>query len=341
VLQISEATRLPCRIEFRAVSPTLRTSDTTQAFGFASSVAVDRTGRFYTSWQERISVWSPTGVLLRTWGRRGQGPGEFLPGLKHVYVDAEDRLIVRDGYRLHWYTRDGAHLRTIVREDAVRFDDEASALLDDGRYVGGNRIDDAGDATLHVFDIAKEQGSAGSIRSFAPLRSSEASTSAHMQRAVGYGGGDRLWIAPPFSSRRGYELEQWDASGRLHQTLRRSVSWFPATGGAVASPAERPAPAIPKIHVDDRGLLYVYSAIIGDKWSSTARLTDFVRLILDVIDPVSGVVVASTGPIAYAEMIEKFPNAFFKGTNVGYRATADADEQPILVLSALTLVPNR
>lgn len=323
VVELRASSRLPCRLELREVGPTLRTSDTSQAFGFGPSVARRSDGRFFTAWQDRVSEWGPDGRLLRTWGRRGQGPGEFSPGLKVLHVAAQDRLVVREGQRLHWFDREGAHIQTLTF-DRIAFDDEASVFLADGRLIASERVDD--DNTIHVLNAALGNGPTGRVRSFASLRPEESSVAGSAQRALARAGADRVWAGPPWLTRRGYELELWDANGRLLQTLRRSVPWFPAGGRPTSNRSDRPPPGITKIHVDDRGLLYVFAVVVGAGWAPDKSPANFATVNVEVIDPLAGLLLATSGPITYAEALQRFPSSYFDGMNVGYQASTDAND---------------
>lgn len=95
---------------------TLDGSGAGAGFGDVRDVAVGPRGRIHVLDLSagRVTVWTPAGTLVRSFGRRGEGPGEFVaPSSVHVLGDG--RVLVGEMMptRLHWFGRDGTHLRTI------------------------------------------------------------------------------------------------------------------------------------------------------------------------------------------------------------------------------------
>lgn len=60
----------------------------------------------------RVKVYSVDGVFLRAWGRKGEGPGEFMAAMG--IAAARDTVIVSDGHRVHTFRASGEHLATVV-----------------------------------------------------------------------------------------------------------------------------------------------------------------------------------------------------------------------------------
>jgi len=76
-------------------------------------IAVDDQGRIYLSFmlQHRIAVYSDSGALLREWGRKGSGNGEFnQPG--GILLAADGTVLVADqcNHRVQKFTEEGAFL---------------------------------------------------------------------------------------------------------------------------------------------------------------------------------------------------------------------------------------
>jgi len=85
-------------------------------FSALNSIAVDNSGNIYTLDPKdiKIRVFDPMGLLLRTFGRKGQGPGEFSgPGSLRIMADGN--LVVGDILKrtFTYLTLDGKHLKTV------------------------------------------------------------------------------------------------------------------------------------------------------------------------------------------------------------------------------------
>jgi DNA-binding beta-propeller fold protein YncE len=76
-------------------------------------LAVDDEGNIFVveSRADRIAKLSPSGRVVKTWGKRGSGPGEFS-GPSKVAVGPDGNLYVADimGHRIQKFTRDGVYL---------------------------------------------------------------------------------------------------------------------------------------------------------------------------------------------------------------------------------------
>ena len=82
-----------------------------EPFSHPSDVAVNRNGDIYISdgyGNSRIHHFSPDGELIKSWGKPGNGPGEFT--VPHALAfDSKDRLFVcdRENYRIQVFNTDG------------------------------------------------------------------------------------------------------------------------------------------------------------------------------------------------------------------------------------------
>ena len=85
-------------------------------FSFLNSIAVDDSGNIYTldPKEIKIRVFNTKGKLLRTFGRRGQGPGEFS-GPGGIKVMPDGVLVVYDvlSLRFTYLTLNGKFLKTV------------------------------------------------------------------------------------------------------------------------------------------------------------------------------------------------------------------------------------
>lgn len=85
-------------------------------FSFLNSIAVDESGNIYTMDPKdiRIRVFDRNGKLIRAFGRKGQGPGEFS-GPGSIQVTADAKLLVFDvlNGRLSVLTLDGKSIKDV------------------------------------------------------------------------------------------------------------------------------------------------------------------------------------------------------------------------------------
>jgi len=96
------------------------TEDENLAFNYPSDIAVDASGNIYVldSANNRIQKFGPEGKYLATFGRKGQGPGEFY-NPDSIDIDANGFFYVMDTYqnRIQTMTPEGAGDRTIKLMD--------------------------------------------------------------------------------------------------------------------------------------------------------------------------------------------------------------------------------
>jgi hypothetical protein len=84
-------------------------------------VAVNQRGEIFVgdTFNARIQKYSPDGTFLKTWGRIGEAPGEFLLTgyLGGITCDNRGHVYVRetDGGRIQKFTEDGDHVATFAR----------------------------------------------------------------------------------------------------------------------------------------------------------------------------------------------------------------------------------
>jgi hypothetical protein len=93
------------------------TSDPSAVFSAISGLDVDSRGNVYVGdiFQQRVTVLDPNGSVVRTFGRRGSGPGEFQ-AIRGVQVLAGDSVLVYDPAlaRVSVFTAAGAELAYVV-----------------------------------------------------------------------------------------------------------------------------------------------------------------------------------------------------------------------------------
>lgn len=96
------------------------TADENLAFNYPSDIAMDASGNIYVldSANNRIQKFDPEGKYLATFGRKGQGPGEFY-NPDSIDIDANGFFYVMDTYqnRIQTMKAEGAGDRTIKLMD--------------------------------------------------------------------------------------------------------------------------------------------------------------------------------------------------------------------------------
>ena len=90
-----------------------------QAFGFIVDIEVADDGRIFVLDRQSnaLHIFDADGTHLRTSGRSGQGPGEFVRANGMAWLPDGDSLLVVDaqGGRYHIFDSDGTYARTVLR----------------------------------------------------------------------------------------------------------------------------------------------------------------------------------------------------------------------------------
>ena len=246
-----------------------------------------------------IAVFDSTGAFVRRIGRRGGGPGEFIT-IGRFRVTGKDTLRIFDisASRMTVLTSSFAPVET-RQVDVTRTGD--LEILADGRIVTA-QIAGSG-LPLHVI------GKDGKMeRSFGAENPKYRREDAHLLwRSIAPAGNDRVWAAPVTK----YVLELWTFSGQKIRELERNVSWFKPqkqSGLNRDKPNAPPNPSLVDLRMDSAGKLWVIVHVADEKWTSglgtvrgmynqqvrgIADTNNYWDSIIEVIDPVTGTLVAS------------------------------------------------
>jgi hypothetical protein len=164
---------------------------------------------------DRIFLYDAQGRILRTIGRRGEGPGEFQY-LRHIDVGVGDTIYVVDGARrLVVYARNGA----FVRSGRLPFPVDQIRVLPDGRLlaVADVRTPALAGLPLHLLDRNGDL-----MRSFGKQNVlTDPAYPGIMVRKVAVGRDGSLWSA------NRTVFEQWDAGGNLTYVAQRHTPLLP------------------------------------------------------------------------------------------------------------------
>lgn len=341
----------PCRIEFLATGVRLEAVADGSRPDPGRSVLVHSDGRFISAnavgWDGVISVWDSRGEYVRSFGRVGEGPGEFSArGMMNLIIDGRDRLHVRDGApRWSVFTPEHEFIRR-VPANVMGGLIGTTVILDDGSAVNG--MSDYG--RVRQFRVVDSTGTLQ--HAFGPVGGEREAS----RRNITYAGGDTFWAGPPGPS-DAYVLEEWGTDGELRQTLRRSVSWW-------REREEGRAPTgVVRLHVASNGLLYVLvwrptdeydreierlerglERVGGERMWTPEAMSERSRLgdaltenVVEVIDTRTGELLASE-VFTQSRAREIVPRAFFRGSLRGYRYLVGEDGLPFVEIVTLELV---
>jgi hypothetical protein len=133
-----------------------------------SGFALDSAGYIYIAAYKLhcIKKFDPAGHHLLTFGREGEGPGEFF-GVGAIAIDRDDRIITHDfqNKRFQTFTNGGAYLASYSMQDQVNGIVAASG---GGLYVGTtefNYMDPTGENTLRLSWMSDDFGRVTTIDS--------------------------------------------------------------------------------------------------------------------------------------------------------------------------------
>ena len=334
---------LPCRLDFRKTGVRLNPVADGSRPDPGRRVLRDSSGRFHSTnapgFQSVISVWDEAGRYLTSFGRVGEGPGEFSGrGGMTLFTDDESKLYVRDGAG-SWsvFSRDQEFLgRVPIRVSGALVSERSAVVLDDGTALGSND-GYVSDRTYYFFFV----DSAGTLgRTFGPVKEELSGSRRSLQRPIAYGGGDTFWAGPAEGSKDGYVLEEWGVDGELRRSFRRDASWYEWREDRRASTS------VLQLHVGGGGLLYVMvsrpteefvKALREGRRLSRAERDELAEVVLEVIDTKSGELLASeTHPNTRAR--EFLPRGLFRGAMLGYRYQEGPDGLPFVEMVAVELV---
>jgi hypothetical protein len=119
------------------------------------SIQVDDDGKIFVFEVKmtKILVFAPDGKFLFSFGRRGEGPGEFKTAFNLFLF--KDRLIVPDSGRLHIFSKTGAFTRSVFAGSMIF----PRAFIDENRFVHLKEplVDKPSGSSLEIFDLEKKE----------------------------------------------------------------------------------------------------------------------------------------------------------------------------------------
>lgn len=250
--------------------------------------------------QDRVKFYESDGQYLRSFGRRGQGPGEFQT-TNHLFLLDGDSVMVHDL---------GSRRFTVISPDfsvgrvtpPVDFMPGRLVHVPDGSWIANARVFSPSGIglPLHWLD---EDGTV--IRSFGadpPIE--DLTDSAKIRRRLATSTTRSVWAV----HQPRYLMEEWSRDGSQLRNIERAPSWFPPHEGGVTAPDGSPLPYVRVFHQDRNGLLWTVVWVPADDWRDGlaagegpqgqpgAVVSDYSRLydtVIEVIDPDAGRVIRS------------------------------------------------
>lgn len=329
-----------CQITTRALAKLVVPRDSTD--GFPTTVRLDPQARYWVFRRgDMPAVFDSAGQFIRTVGRHGRGPGEFLQPYDAVAF-RRDSLIVLDG--------DGRRATVLapslrpVRYLTIPFEMHSPIVVSwPDTIIASGIVPTAGEVGWALHRVSFSSKDAAVTKSFGTgdgeLRPEGV---ARMWHWLTPAAGGFFWSAWMY----GYTLSQWRANGSLIRSLQRRPEWFPSPSpSSLGNPETPPPPFVVGVQQDDDGLLWVFVHVPAPEWrkawptlppgtrevpSRMIAKEKLFRTTVEVIDPRLGRVVAR-------KTLESFVVGGLQGRRVAvYEVGADG-EQHISVL-ALDLV---
>lgn len=256
-------------------------------FGFLNALDADASGRIYTVDPKnvRIRIFGPDGSLVKAFGRKGQGPGEFS-GPGGIVVAPDGTFIVSDvlNARLSYFSRDGAHLKyTLFGTERI------SGLAVDRRsdlYIIRTQMPQNGRQNWELIKCGPDLKLIRTVHSISIIYRGRAFPLLPDRIFFGLAGADRLvWMVS-----NDYSIQVEDASGKpimriLKERQTRKITekdkariiskTFP--GGAPPElEAEFPEtfPAASALMIDERGRIYVRTYETDGRGASAVDVFD-------------------------------------------------------------------
>jgi hypothetical protein len=273
--------------------------------GMVRTIVRDSRGRLLVGAfnADRVLVFDTTGQLDTTFGRKGEGPGEFGGGIPIIVRSRGDSIVVYDGGNDRLAAFSGEFEPGWTAADITTFGGGSLVALRDGGFVrsgesgrGANRSR----APLHLLDTEGRL-----VRSFG-ADSADPTAPGTMYPTLAATSDGQVWAA----NRSRYRLILWSTDGTPIRTIERSVEWFPSRASSAAvTPDQAPVPAIDAIHLDDEGRLWVFIEVGAPDWSDGLGpaedgahgirypVTDpelVYETVIEVLDATTGELLAST-----------------------------------------------
>lgn len=285
-----------------------------------------------------ISVYDESGMHIRTFGRSGSGPGEFLHIRSTVCgVDGKLRVFDAGNARISILSEDGS----LESSHPLEIGFLEGAVPMSGGWTAVNttiRSDGAVGHPIHIVAPAGEiQQSMGRTGSGPYTRDVVKD-----KRILASAGEQHLWAA----HMNRYRIDLWSTDGSLLKTIERSGTWFEPWEGI--DPGEpffaRPKPRILSMFEDSTGNLWTSLLVPSDDWEPSPRGSSLfgpggptVAALEPKWDSVIEVIDLESGRLRYAARLQGLAFQFI-GSGLAYRPREAPDGTHYLQVVRMRLV---
>ncbi len=280
-----------CTIELVKVARLGQPEDSILLDATSGSVGVTTQGEFLVpaAGNVRVAVYDRNGRFVRTFGRRGPGPGEFQ-FLHRIQVLPGDTVLVSDARnKVQLFGPNFEYVRSINVPDLGSV---SGTTMPNGEVVTQRRAD--------MLVVIRPDGSVSDSIPVIPVPQAKKCGACNSRWLAASSTHGRLWST--VSNR--YQIQQIDREGTVHQTLTRSPAWFTPWDSvpeprSARDPVE-PLPSLYAIREDANGLLWSLASVVDPKWReaprggpvTVAHFNGDIDSMISVIDPRTGTVLA-------------------------------------------------
>jgi hypothetical protein len=283
-----------CQLTLEHVVAVGRLSDS-ELIASWPSVVRDARGRFLVAGAippTRILVYDTSGRLLTTWGREGDGPGEFRSIGRLVRLPGDSLLVLEGGARRATVLDAAGQFsrRFVLPFDVVDF-----TVLTNGQWIASGMAFTTSGVGFPLHRLTRDgaiESSFGGDLTVLPGRPSA------VQRVITRDHEGGFWAARPDR----YEIEHWTATSGRDTYLDRITSWFPDREfeGARNTWRDPPYPFLHALYVDAGGRVWTLGRApkpsfkpTPKAWGPLSTMSMAEEAFVEVIDPVTGVLLAT------------------------------------------------
>lgn len=231
-----------------------------------------------------LAVYDSTGRLVQTWGRAGEGPGEFPSNYLIPILGPGDTVTILDILGVRQVVLDG-------------LEHASTQALPARPHVAVHR----GDRLILQAPIRGMTGTKHLLHSIRPAGTLEYSgapqvvfrNEADDVLSIGPAANGGIWAAP----RGEYRITHYDSSLQETSSLALDVEWFPPNIGMSLNPDEPPEPNVIGVWETPDGVLWVLLRIAASEWPpppnpsrkmTVASVTAKYRWRLEALNPATG-----------------------------------------------------
>jgi hypothetical protein len=304
--------------------------------GEPASVALDGRGNYYVAqFKQRyvITQFNPTGQFVRTIGREGRGPGEYLY-IVSLTIGPNDSLYVVDhgNARIAVLSPDHEASRTIPF--AGQF---FSALVTRAGIIANAHWPRAESLGKPL----RTTGMDGSVKAVYGATTPHFNPRAvySVMRSIAAGQDSSIWAG----EKTRYVVEEWSVNGKPLRTITRNVPWFPAYEQRMKATAARPSePWLVALREERSGRLWTAITVPDSEWSKRWTELGFteekgVEPDQRIFDTIIEVLDLNRKAVVFSQRLPHYIHGFLNdSTAFGY--SVDSDEIPHIEIWRFRLV---